>query len=204
MDYRRLTDAELVDFSKNVQTQLAAHTVDGLDNTLADQLAATFTPLNASFETVIESGVTQTAVKQSVIADKQSMRDDIILRLATVRNYLVAADTPKKSFEICGFDFRKEPSTVIAADPSELSGEGRSNGVNYLSWNGNNKTGTVVYEVWRRHGDTAGWGIIGNTRRQNYIDTPVTPGQYYEYKVRAVAASNASNFSNSAVIYGSI
>ncbi len=31
---------------------------------------------------------------------------------------------------------------------------------------------------------------------------PVTPGQYYEYKVRAAAPKSVSNFSNSAVVYG--
>ena len=60
----------------------------------------------------------------------------------------------------------------------------------------------MTYEIWRMHGDTAPWGIIATTRRQAYTDTPVTPGQYYAYKVRAVAATNQSNFSNVAVVYG--
>ena len=57
--------------------------------------------------------------------------------------------------------------------------------------------------MWRLNGDTAPWGIIGTTRRQLYIDTPVVPGEYYNYKVRAVAATNVSDFSNVAVVYGS-
>jgi hypothetical protein len=58
------------------------------------------------------------------------------------------------------------------------------------------------YEIWRRHGDEGPWGIIATTRKQAFADTPVTPGQYYEYKVRAVAAKSTSNYSNSAVVYG--
>jgi hypothetical protein len=41
--------------------------------------------------------------------------------------------------------------------------------------------------------------VIAN-RNQLYEDKPVTPGQYYEYKVKA--AKSESNFSNSAVVYG--
>jgi hypothetical protein len=35
-----------------------------------------------------------------------------------------------------------------------------------------------------------------------FAELDVTPGQYYEYKVRARAAKNVSLFSNSAVVYG--
>jgi hypothetical protein len=43
--------------------------------------------------------------------------------------------------------------------------------------------------------------ITATTEKQRY---PRTPGEYYNYNVRAVAASNASEFSNVAVVYGSI
>ena len=124
MDYRRLTDADLVDFGNTVALQLTGHKVVGLDNLLQDDLALLFTPLNPSFETAVQSGVTKTAQKQSAIAEKDRMRQLIIERLAMVRNYLVAAETPKESYEICGFTFPKTPASVVANDPTELSGEG--------------------------------------------------------------------------------
>ncbi|MEQ1920899.1 MAG: fibronectin type III domain-containing protein [Pyrinomonadaceae bacterium] len=204
MDYRKLSDADLASFSKNVEDQLIAHSVTGLDNALADDLAAPLTTLNPPFGTAIDKAVEDTAVKQSTVADKQAIRDDVIVRLATVRNYMIAASSPKKAFELCGFTYPAAGATVIANDPTDLVGVGSSNGVNRISFSGNNRHGRVVYEVWRRHGDTADWGIIASIRRQYYIDTPVTPGQYYEYKVRAVAATNTSNFSNSAVVYGAV
>jgi fibronectin type 3 domain-containing protein len=204
MDYRRLSDADLVDFSKNVEQQLTDHNVDGIDNTLADTLAATLTGLNAPFETSIEQSVQQTAEKQSVVAGKQATRDDLLAKLATVRNYLVAAESPKKAYEVCGFNFPKDRSAVVAADPTDLAASGTSNGVNRLVWNGNNKTGSVIYEIWRLQGDTEPFRLLGTTRKQVYIDTPVTPGSYYNYKVRAVAARSVSNFSNVAVVYGAI
>lgn len=130
------------------------------------------------------------------------MRDDLIVRLAKVRNYLVAAECPKTAYKACGFTFPKTGAKVIAYDPTKLTATGASNGVNQIRFSGNNRTGSVIYEIWRRQGDEGGWGIIITTKRQIATDSPVTPGQYYEYKVRAVASTNVSNFSNSAVVYG--
>lgn len=45
---------------------------------------------------------------------------------------------------------------------------------------GNNQPGSVMYEVWRRHGDTVDWYFLKVTKKQRATDTPVTPGQYYE------------------------
>lgn len=203
MDYRKLSDADLADFSKNVREQLVTDTT-GLDRDLAAELAATLTTLNTDFEAQVEEGVAKAALRASVIADKQSMREDLLARLSKVRNYLVAATLPKKSFEICGFTYPSGPSTVVPNDPTDLVATGSSNGVNRISFSGNNRTGSVTYEIWRLHGDTAPFTIIATTKRQSFVDTPVTPGQYYNYKVRAVAARSVSNFSNIAVVYGAI
>ena len=120
----------------------------------------------------------------------------------TFRIISLPTEGPEADYDRCQFNFPKAKSTVIANDPTELTAVGTSNGVNTLTFKGNNKSGSVVYEIWRRQGDEGSWGIIGNTKKQTYADTPVTPGQYYEYKVRAVAAKSTSNFSNSAVVYG--
>ena len=202
MDYRKLSDADLVDFSKNVKMSLDGGLVTGLDPTLAADLSRLFDPINTTFEAAIEDGVVKTAVKQSAIADKQSIREDVLVRLAKVRNYLVAAECPRRAYEACGFTFPKPPTTILAEAPSDLAAAGTSNGVTRLQFNGNNRLGSVTYEMWRRAGDEGEWGVLGITKKQAYIDSPVTPGQFYEYKVRAVAATNTSHFSNSAVIYG--
>jgi hypothetical protein len=60
----------------------------------------------------------------------------------------------------------------------------------------------VTYETWRRERGGE-WVIIGSTKKQSYTDAPVTPGVFYEYKVRAVATKTVSNFSNTAVVYAS-
>lgn len=61
----------------------------------------------------------------------------------------------------------------------------------------------MIYELWRLNGDTVPYGIIATLKKQSYLDIRVTPGEYYNYKVRAVAATNVSPFSNVAVVYGS-
>ncbi|HMT09199.1 MAG TPA: hypothetical protein PKA82_14440 [Pyrinomonadaceae bacterium] len=202
MDYRKLSDAELVDFSRNVKTSLDGGLVTGLDPAIATDLARLLDPLNISFETAIEDSVVRDAAKKTAFADKQTLREDIKLILAKVRNNLVAAECPRRSYEACGFNYPKPPTTILAEAPTDLAAAGTSNGVTRLQFFGNNKVGTVVYEMWRRAGDDGEWGVLGVTKKQTYIDSPVTPGQFYEYKVRAVAATNTSHFSNSAVIYG--
>ncbi len=202
MNYRELNDADLVDFSKNVELRLAEHEVTSLPDDLADDLAATIAPLNVSLETVIESSVENTALKQSVNAVKLTQREEMIVRLSAIKNYLVAAESPKSDFEICGFSYRKNAAPIIAQDPTDLAASGTSNGVNRLRFRGNNPSGSVNYEVWRREGDTAPWAFLLFTGKQQFSDAPVVPGQYYEYKVRAVAKTNTSYWSNSAVVYG--
>ncbi len=202
MNYRDLSDAELVDFAKNVAKKLTEHEVTCLDNAVADDLAAALTPLNAGFETKIEESAESEATTQAINAQKRAQRSQVEEKLGNIQDFLTANNGDEADYDRCGFNFPKTRSTVIANDPTELTAVGTSNGVNTLTFKGNNKSGTVVYEIWRRQGDEGPWGIIATTRKQGYADTPVTPGQYYEYKVRAVAAKSTSNFSNSAVVYG--
>ena len=58
------------------------------------------------------------------------------------------------------------------------------------------------YEIWRRHGDSGDWGLHSTTGSGTFEDSPVKPGQYYEYRVRAKSGDAVSDFSESAVAYG--
>ena len=60
----------------------------------------------------------------------------------------------------------------------------------------------AVYEIWRRHGDTVDWYLHATATNPVFEDTGVTPGQYYEYKVRAASGGEYSEFSDTAVVYG--
>lgn len=69
----------------------------------------------------------------------------------------------------------------------------------HVEFGGNNETS---FEIWRRHGDTVDWYLHATTNDPAYDDSDVKPGQYYEYKVRAVRGEAVSEFSGSAVVYG--
>jgi hypothetical protein len=203
MTYRDLSDPALVDFGKNVHQQVAAHKVSTFSNALADALAAALAPVNTNFETSIEAAVVATAAKEAAVATKDADRVIEENGLSDVLLHLASTHATKADYELLGFPYpKKSASPVVAQDPTNLTAVGTSNGVNTLEFEGNNKSGDVTYEIWRRQGDEGAWGIIGTTRKQVYEDKPVTPGQYYEYKVRAIAAKTTSNYSNSAVVYG--
>ncbi len=60
----------------------------------------------------------------------------------------------------------------------------------------------LTLEIWRREGDTTGWELIKTTTRSRYVDKPIKPGQYYEYRTRTVEGDAFSAFSPSTVVYG--
>jgi hypothetical protein len=203
MDFRRLGDLDLAGFATNVMTQLGGSSMAAIDSHVSSALATSFGSLPATLETEAAAAAVAREASRAAVAQKNQTRRELIALLRRVRDTLTANNAPKDQYAIAGFDYADlVPTAYSAQDPTDLSAFGYSNGVITLRFTGNNKPSRVVYEIWRRHGDTVGWGIHALTRRQRYVDTPVTPGQYYEYKVRAVAAKSVSNFSNSAVVYG--
>lgn len=203
MDIRRIPDGHLVDLGKNIQTKLENHEIECFDNALADALAAAMAPTNTALEAAIEECVVVETNKVATFQVKRDHRAVEIDRITTVQRCLASVNADKKYYDMLGLPYRKTPSRVVPESPSNLAATGTSNGVNDIEWIGNNKSGSVVYELWRRHGDTADWSFLGLTRKQRSVDTPVKPGEYYEYKARAVAANGSmSPWSNTAVVYG--
>ncbi len=84
--------------------------------------------------------------------------------------------------------------------PTGLTAKGLPGAVNQIAFGG--EGGDVSFEIWRRHGDTVDWYLHATTKEPNFDDSPVKPGQYYEYKVRAVRGDAVSEFTPSAVVYG--
>ena len=85
--------------------------------------------------------------------------------------------------------------------PTELVAKA-STGLNTLTWNGKNAAGAVTYEIWRLNGDTLPFAVLARVSEPVFEDRSVTAGEYYIYKVRAVAGTAVSEFSNDAVVYG--
>jgi len=204
MDYRKLEDLKLAGFAANVLTLLGAGTLTAIDShIIAPSLTTSIGTLPADLETKTLNAITADDSRRAAVSEKNIVRRDLLAIMKQVRDTLLASNAPRNQWELAGFDYPDLVQTrYIAQDPTELSAFGYSNGVNSIVFRGNNKAGRVVFEIWRRHGDTVDWALHATTRRQRHTDTPVTPGQYYEYKVRAVASRSISNFSNSAVVYG--
>lgn len=201
MDYTRLTDAQLAGFAKNVVSNLAAHEIGGIPDTVADALVAEVGPVSVEFDNDIEEGLQLKAQMQALNARKRSRRAEILRGIVRVKKNMRAAGCTETEYKKLGFTYRRPWTPVTAQTPAKLSVAGLSHGVNVLTFTGNNER-RVTYEIWRRDGKGAKWAVIGGARQQTFEDKPVTPGQYYEYKIRAIAAKSVSSFSNTAVVYG--
>lgn len=202
MDYRSMSDSEFADFIENLAGRLTGHELKCLDDDLADELAAKLVPFTVSFPAKIAESEASEAKTQSLNAERRSMRDGASDAVSTTAAQIKANKGDESDYDLCKLNFPKQASTVIPNDPSELNVIGTSNGVNTMKFKGNNKNGRVTYEIARREGDEGAWGMLDTTTKQSYEDKPVQPGRYYEYKVRAVAAKHKSNYSNTAVVYG--
>ncbi len=203
MNYRRLTSEELSNFAANVKTLLAGVSLEAIDDAVRTEIEAAFGTKPADLLTQSATADVAETQRKAAVSIKGTTRTDIIKLLGRVRDALKSGLASKDQYDLCGFDFPETPVAVyVAQDPTALSATGYSNGINKGRFSGSNKPGTVVYEIWRRHGDTTPWALHSTTKKQSFTDAPVQPGQYYEYKIRAVAAKSISNFSNSAVVYG--
>ena len=93
-----------------------------------------------------------------------------------------------------------ESQTTLPDAPKSLAASAQPGGTIRLEFSGGEAG--LQYEIWRRHGDSGEWGLHATTGEGLFEDSPVDSGQYYEYKVRAVAGGSESEFSPSAVAYG--
>jgi hypothetical protein len=203
MDIARLTRSELADFTANLVTLLTGTELASIDAAVRAELIAAFGTLPAQLAAQTAAATAIDNEKQSVFSSRDETAEVLELLTRRTRDYLKAGDAPKSELELAGFGMRKQRSNAfIAETPSDLAAVGFSNGVNKGSFTGNNRSGMVVYEIWRREGDEGAWHSHILTSKQSFKDEGVTPGQYYEYRVRARARQNDSDYSNTTVVYG--
>ena len=203
MNFRKLSDKDLADFAANVLTLLGGTQLKAIDTSVRTKLVTALGTLPVDLSSQSATAGVAEATRKAAISTKNTMRFEVEGILAQVKSALRAGVAPKDQYDLCGFDLRSPVfGPYVPADPTELSAFGYSNAVNVVKWKGNNRSGSVAYEVWRRQGDTGTWALLATTKKQTFTDAPVTPGQYYEYKTRALAAKSVSHFSNSAVVYG--
>jgi hypothetical protein len=203
MKLSNITPEEAVNMGDNAATLLAGTALTAIDPAVRTDLLTAIGTLPADLGAAESDALIQAAQAKAGFAARDVTMDALVGILRNLRSFLIAGNAPKEQFDLCMFDKPLTTRTMIVAQvPTNLTVLGYSNHVNKGQFEGNNKSGTVVYELWRREGDEGPWGLHMQTRKQSFSDQGVTPGQYYEYKVRAVAAHNTSDFSNTNVVYG--
>lgn len=203
MKIRELSDNDLADVATRVVTLLAGTELSAIESHVRANLIAAFGTLPADLSARTAAQADADSEKIAATSLKNFTRDEILVLLGRVSNALKLGLAPKEQFDLCSLSYPATRSgKYVALDPTKLSVVGFSNGVNQGQFVGNNTRNLVTYEIWRREGDTGTWHMHATIKQQRFTDTGVTPGQYYEYRVRAVAAQTISNFSNSAVVYG--
>jgi hypothetical protein len=112
---------------------------------------------------------------------------------------------PPDQYDALGFTPPDTVRSIVTPQrPTDLSATGFSYGVNPLVWTGNNPSGSAVYAIEVKIGDTAPYVLLTTATAQKWKHEGVTPGQFYQYRVRAQAARNlVSDRSNETVVYGS-
>ena len=203
MDITKLNDSELADLATHLVTLLSGTELSAIESHLRADLVTAFGTLPASFAAKISAAAAANDEKLAAYSSKDQEREEILFLVSRTQKALGAGAAPDDQYALARLNAPATRSKeYIAKTPSEMSAVGFSNGVNKGTFKGNNKSHSIVYEIWRREGDTGSWHSHLLTKKQSFKDEAITPGQYYEYRVRAVAAQNVSDWSNSAVVYG--
>jgi len=203
MNPNRLNRASLADFGKNMATQIAAGKVGGL---LPEQITAYSDAIAAASELVAtrdKNQVAAVAAAREATQLAQDARNDMLQLTQGFKNTMKGIGSEAHEYDAVGFDPPVIGRTAVTPQrPLELSARGFSNGINELSFTGNNLSGRVNYIIEARVADAARFTIIGVSRRQRFKHTGVKPGIPVLYRVYAQSArGSVSQCSNEAVVY---
>ena len=204
MDFRNLSRADLVDFATNTAQGVADGRVPGF---LAAQNTSISEALTDAVAELAASDTDQVTKRTAALAatELSEMKRFVVeTLLGELKLAMRSVRTPTNVYDELGFVAPSEVRTPVQPQtPSELAATGFSNGVNVLTFRGNNPAGSVFYVVEAKIGDTAGYIQVGVTKKQGFRHTGVIPGQFYQYHVRAQSARGlVSEWSNEAVVYG--
>ena len=204
MDPHKLNRADLVDFTTNAATGVASGKVTGFLAAQNTAISDALTDANAVLEAANLAAVEARSASKEATQIAQDAAFEVQQQLQDLKFGMKSVESPAADYDAIGFDPPSETRAVITPQtPTELAAAGYSNGINQLTFVGNNATGSVTYVIEAKIGDTAPYVIVGTCTKQAFKHTGVMPGQFYQYHVRAQAARNlVSDWSNEAVVYG--
>ena len=197
-DFRKLSDADLVDFCENLAAQAPA-----LSGALVPApMLLTLTTNQARLETSIQQQLLNDSSALSATEIKNADRAETEAALATIKMQMRANGNPPSDFEMLGFGALDTATTPIDPnDPTDLVARGDSTNQNFLRWKGNNRSGSVIYIVEQRVGNAQEYTFLAAVTAQKYVHQGVSPGTPYRYRVKAQAATKDSAWSNTATVY---
>jgi hypothetical protein len=203
MNPNYLTRAELADFGRNSATQVALGKVSGL---LAAQVASISAAIADASADLADADRLQVELRAAAIAATeiaQKKRLALLKLLQDLKYTMKGLESEAHEFDAVGFDppvIGRRP--VTPQTPFELAATGYSNGVNALTFAGNNVSGRVTYLIEAKIADSPTYAIIGTAKGQRFKHIGVKPGVPVQYRVRAQAARGmVSSWSNEAAVY---
>ncbi len=204
MNPRNLTRSGLVDFTTNAATGVADGKVSGFLAAQNTAFSDALTDANAVLAAANLAAVEQRAASMEATQIAQDAADEVQRVLQDLKYGMKSVESPASDYDAIGFDPPAETRNIVMPNaPTELAAAGTSNGVNTLTFVGNNLTGSVTYVIEAKIGDTAPYVIVGTATKQTFRHLGVTPGEFYQYRVRAQASRGlVSDWSNEAVVYG--
>lgn len=204
MKFRNISREKLVDFTTNAANGVAAGKVSGFLPAQNTAISAALTAANTALAAADLAAVEARALALQATQIAQDAGASVVKLLADLKFSMRGVDAPVADYDVIGFDPPADTRSIITpSTPTELAATGFSNGINQLTFRGNNATGTVTYVIEAKIGDTAPYVLIGTCSSQKFKHAEVTPGQFYQYRVRAQSGRGiVSDWSNEAVVYG--
>ena len=203
MNPRILSRADLVNFGRNAAAAIAGGKVSGFSPAQAAELTDAILAATDTLDEADKQAVASVAKARTDVEIAQKGRLALLELMSGGKFGMRGVNSTAAEYEAVGFDPPADPSNITKPEtPTKLSAVGYSNGVNVLKYKGNNVPGKVSYIVEAKKNGEADWVMIGTAQKQSFRHEGVTPGQPYQYRVRAQATRGlVSAWSNTAAVY---
>jgi hypothetical protein len=203
MNPNYMNRADLAVFGRHAATAVAEGIVSGL---FAEQIESISAAIAEASEELAAADLAQIEARAAALETTriaQNKRLELLRLLQNLKYLMKALSSGDVEFAGIGFDLpARERRIVTPQMPVELAVQGYSNGVNTLTFTGNNVPNSVVYMIEAKTEPHGPYAMIGLSRRQSFKHIGVIPGQLYQYRVRAQATRGmVSDWSNEAVVY---